>query len=588
MKILTIHADFIEFEAKKKAMKLAEEGVEKGSHKVDECLVVFTAVEKRDETSPDAVAAKYVQEIKNIAQQVNAKNVVLYPYAHLSSNLGSPTIAEKLMKDAEKVLAESGKYKVTRAPFGWYKSFNISCKGHPLSELSREFSVGEGESQDGKREVKGKDVEKDLGKKELSPEQVKSLLKQISRSRLDTSKLKENDHRIIGQDLDWWSFNEVAPGMVFWHDKGLVIKNLLIDYWREVHRRSGYQEISTPQIMDKKLWQISGHWDKYSENNFLTKYEGRDALVKPMNCPGGMLVYKTSSKSYRDLPLRVGEMGVVHRHELSGVLAGLFRVIQFTQDDAHIFCTEEQIEEEVGKIVDIINEMFAKFNLKFDHVELSTRPEKRIGNDDDWDKAEQWLENVLKNRKMIYKINAGDGAFYGPKIDFHLKDSLDRTWQCSTIQLDMALPERFELEYADKDGKPKRPVTLHRVVYGAVERFLGIMVEHFNGKLPLWLNPVQVKVLTITDDNIQFAKEVVDKLVSVGLRVELDERAESMGKKVKEALLEKVNYIVTIGDKEVEKKCLAVRNRSGENKFDVDVDEFVKDLLDEVEKREIK
>lgn len=575
MKILSIHADFIEFEAKKKAMKNAEEGIEEGKHKVEECLVIFTAVEKRDEANVKGTVDKYVHEIKAIAQQVNAKNIVLYPYAHLSSSLSNPKVAEEVMKSAENVLKEQN-FQVSRAPFGWYKAFDISCKGHPLSELSREFCVEAGEE--------GKESET----KELSKEEISSLLKQISRCRLDTSKLKENDHRIIGQNLDWWSFNEVAPGMVFWHDKGLLIKNLLIDYWREVHRRNSYQEISTPQIMDKKLWQVSGHWNKYSENNFVTKYEKRDFLMKPMNCPGGMLVYKTSSKSYKDLPLRVGELGIVHRQELSGVLAGLFRVIQFTQDDAHIFCTEEQIEDEVGKIIDIIKEMFATFSLEFDHIELSTRPEVRIGDDKVWDLTEEALSNVLKNREIEYKVNEGDGAFYGPKIDFHLKDSLGRTWQCSTIQLDMSLPERFDLEYVDKNNESKKPVTLHRVIYGAIERFIGIMVEHFNGKLPLWISPVQVKVLTITDENIPFAKEIVNKLTGKSLRVELDDRAESMGKKVRDAQLEKANYIITIGDKEVEKGTLAVRNRAGETKFGVDPDEFVQQLMEEIAKKEIK
>jgi threonyl-tRNA synthetase len=571
MKILTIHADFIEFAAKKKAMKQAEEGVHKDSQRVEECLVVFTAVEKVDEVNPQGVVERYVQEIKNIALQVNVTNIVLYPYAHLSSNLGNPKVAEKIMKDAEKVLSANNKYKVSRAPFGWYKSFNVSCKGHPLSELSREFSA----DADAKKisEIKSE---------ELSAEGMKSLLKQISQSRLDVSKLKDNDHRIIGKNLDLWSFNEVSPGMVFWHDKGLLIKNLLIDYWREVHRKNAYQEISTPQILDKRLWLLSGHWDKFKENMFITEYEKKSFAVKPMNCPGGMLVYKTSSKSYKDLPLRVAELGIVHRQELSGVLAGLFRVIQFTQDDAHLFCTEEQIEDEVGKIIDIIKEMFATFKLDFDHIELSTRPEKRIGDDKDWDLAENSLENVLKNRNLKYKINEGDGAFYGPKIDFHLKDSLERTWQCSTIQLDMALPERFDLEYTDKDGKYKRPITLHRVVYGAVERFIGIITEHLNGKFPLWLSPVQVKVVTITDLNVIFAKEVVDKLLCKGIRVELDDRAESMGKKVRDAQLEKVNYIVTIGDKEVEKKAVAVRDRKGDTKFDVNVDEFISRLQKEV------
>ncbi len=571
MKILTIHADFIEFESKKKALKTAEEGIKEGKHRVEECLVVFTAVEKKDENNLKAVTEKYVQEIKNIAQQVNAKKIVLYPYAHLSSSLSNPQFAENLLKDAEKLLAE--KFSVTRAPFGWYKSFTLSCKGHPLSELSREFSA----------EGKGK-----VEEKELTEQEIKNLLNQISRSRLDTSKLKENDHRIIGKNLDLWSFNEVAPGMVFWHNKGLLIKNLLIDYWREIHRRNGYQEISTPQIMDKKLWLLSGHWVKFKENMFLTEYEKRDFSVKPMNCPGGMLVYKSSSKSYKDLPLRVGELGIVHRQELSGVLAGLFRVIQFTQDDAHIFCTEEQVEAEVGNIIDLIKEMFAVFDLTLDHIELSTRPEKRVGSDKSWDLAESALEKVLKHRKTAYKINKGEGAFYGPKIDFHLKDSLGRTWQCSTIQLDMAMPERFDLEYADKEGKAKRPIMLHRVIYGSIERFIGVVTEHLNGHFPLWLSPVQVKVLTVTDRNIPFAAKIMDRLKDAGIRVELDDRTETIGKKVRDAQLEKVNYMVTIGDKEVEKKNLAVRSRDGKVVFGLAVEKFVVQLKGEIERKELK
>jgi threonyl-tRNA synthetase len=575
MKILTIHADFIEFEAKKKAFKGAEEGVEKGKkERVEECLVVFTAVEKRDESNTKEIVKKYLKEIKDIAEKVNTKTIVLYPYAHLSSSLSNPKVAEEVMKEAEKKLKG---YKVSRAPFGWYKAFDVSCKGHPLSELSREFSVEEGNA--------GK--ESKIVEKELSKEEIAHLLKQISRSRLDTSKLKDNDHRIVGKDLDLWSFNEVAPGMVFWHNKGLIIKNKLTDYWREVHQQNGYEEISTPQILDKKLWLLSGHWAKYHENMFISEYEKREFAVKPMNCPGGMLVYKSSSKSYKDLPLRVGELGLVHRQELSGVLAGLFRVIQFTQDDAHIFCTEEQLENEVGYIIDIIKEMFATFNLDFHHIELSTRPEKRIGDDKTWDFTEKALEKVLKKKKIKFKVNEGDGAFYGPKIDFHLKDSLDRTWQCSTIQLDMSLPERFDLNYTDKDGKEKRPVILHRVVYGAIERFIGILTEHLNGKFPAWLSPVQVKVVTITDDNVPFAKKVIKHLVDVGIRVELDDRSESMGKKVRDAQMQKVNYILTIGDKEVEKKTLAVRNREGKTKFDVKVDKFIENLLKEVNEKKV-
>jgi len=573
MKILAIHADFIEFEAKKKALKDAEE-IKEGKHRVEECLVIFSAVEKADEADLKKVIDRYVKEVKDIAVQVKAKNIVLYPYAHLSSSLSAPKKAEEVLKEAEKILIKEKEYHITRAPFGWYKSFTVACKGHPLSELSRSFGPEEGVAV---KEVKISPVEEVIDHKKL--------LAQISKAKLDTSKLKDNDHRILGQKLDLFSFHDVAPGMVFYHDRGLTIYNELVNFWREEHRKAGYKEISTPQILDKKLWLISGHWDKYKENIFLSHYEGREFAVKPMNCPGGMMVYKSSPKTYRHLPLRVGELGIVHRQELSGVLAGLFRVIKFTQDDAHIFCTEEQIEQEVKNIIELINKFFQKFKLEFDHVELSTRPEKRVGDDKMWDKAEKVLEDVLKNTKMKYKINAGDGAFYGPKIDFHLKDSLGRTWQCSTIQLDFAMPERFELEYVDSNNQMKRPVMLHRVIYGSLERFIGILLEHTNGNLPFWLNPVQVKVLTVNERNNPFAQEVFEELLEKGFRVELDLSSETIGKKVREAQLEKANYMITIGDKEVESKCLAVRTRSGEVKFGVKVEEFIKNLSHEKETR---
>ncbi len=590
MKELILHVNYIEYESKTKT-KLAEENRKPNEKdRLENALFVAIAVEKEDEKDMGSIVTKAIDDLIGISKQINTKNIMLYPYVHLlfGSQPANPKYAISLLKEMEEQLKEK-KFNVKRAPFGFYKKFGLEVKGHPLSELSREFSAEENITgkeivSSGKR-ITAKDDH--VEEKELSDEEIKSLLQQISRSRLDTSKLKDNDHRIIGQNLDLWSFNEVAPGMVFWHDKGLTIKNLLIDYWREVHRMNGYQEISTPQILDKKLWLLSGHWSKFKENMFITDYENRDFAVKPMNCPGGMLVYKSSSKSYRDLPLRVGELGLVHRQELSGVLAGLFRVIQFVQDDAHIFCTEEQIEEEVSKIIDLIKEMFATFNLNFNHIELSTRPEKRIGDDKVWDLAEKALENVLKSRKMDYKVNAGDGAFYGPKIDFHLKDSLERTWQCSTIQLDMSLPERFDLEYIDNSGKAKRPIMLHRVIYGAIERFIGIVTEHLNGKFPLWLNPTQVKIVTINDKCIAFAAEITEKLKQNSLRVELDDRTESLGKKVREAQLQKVNYIITIGEKEVEKKTLAVRTRAGETKFDVNVDEFIAQLLKEVRKKEV-
>jgi threonyl-tRNA synthetase len=514
----------------------------------------------------------------------------------LSSNLASPEKAVEVLDETEKLLGKT--FKVLKAPFGYYKEFELKVKGHPLSELSREIntdgaSSGHGQSGEinvGASSKRGQSREimfDKSGREDKESYDYKKLLREISKSRLDTSKLKENDHRIIGQQMDLFSFNELAPGMVFWHNNGLIIRNELINFWREVHRKHAYQEISTPQILDSKLWKISGHWEKYKENIFLTEYEGRQFAAKPMNCPGGILIYKTKPKSYKDLPLRTAELGIVHRQELSGVLGGLFRVIQFTQDDAHIFCTEEQLENEISDIISIIDFTYEKFGLKFDHVELSTRPEKRIGEEKMWDKAEKALEDVLKKKKVKYRINKGDGAFYGPKIDFHLKDSLNRTWQCSTIQLDFAMPERFELEYTDKNNSKKRPVMLHTVTYGSVERFTGILLEHTNGRLPAWLSPIQTRILSFTDRNEKYAKEVITKIGNEipELRIDADFRSTTVQGKVKDAEIMRVPYIIVIGDKEEKTKNLAVRIKGSGKIESFSIDGFALRIKKEIEKR---
>jgi len=575
MKILSLHCDYIKFKPVKKAIKNPQElGKEDEKQKeVKECLVIFTSVEKADETNSN-ILNLYLENIKDIAKQVKAENIVLYPYSHLSSSLSSPDFALKILEQAESKL-KAEKFKVTRAPFGYYKEFELKCKGHPLSELSRSIGV-EGE--------KGK-----TSNISIIPEEkydTKQLLNQVSRSKLDTSKLKDNDHRILGQRLDLFSFNEVAPGMVFWHNNGLIIYNELISFWRDLHKKANYLEISTPQILDKRLWQISGHWEKYKENIFLTGYEGKQYAVKPMNCPGGMLVYKSSPKSYKQLPMRVAELGIVHRQELSGVLAGLFRVIKFTQDDAHIFCKEEQLESEIMGIINLIDEVYKKFKFTY-HVELSTRPEKRIGEEKLWDEAEKVLESVLKKNKIKYKLNPGDGSFYGPKIDFHLTDSLGRTWQCATIQLDFAMPERFELEYNDSDNKSKKPVMIHRTVYGSLERFMGVLLEHLNGNLPTWLSPVQARVISFTDRNQKAAEKVAEKLKQVGIRVDTDFDSTTVNEKVRNSELMKIPYLITIGDKEEEKGTIAVKKRGEKEKpkFNVKIDDFIFDITKEIRER---
>jgi len=578
MKILSLHCDSISFKPMKKAIKNAEEAIEEKEQTIKECLVILTAVEKEDEANPDMIVDKLIENIKDIASQVKTNNIVVYPYAHLSPNLSSPSIAEKVLKDTETKLKKD-KFSVTRAPFGWYKAFDIKCKGHPLSELSRSISLQPGEEKKERGKIKQVVVEEKYDPKQL--------LRQISKTRLDTEKLKDNDHRILGQRLDLFSFNETAPGMVFFHNNGLVIYNELINFLREEHAKAGYQEISTPFILDKKLWQISGHWEKYRENIFLTEYEGRDFAVKPMSCPGGMLVFKSKPRSYKDLPLRVAEFGVVHRQELSGVLAGLFRVIKFTQDDAHIYCTEDekQLENEIMDVVHLIEKFYKKFKLEYS-VELSTRPEKRIGAEEVWDKAERILENVLKKNKMEYKLNKGDGAFYGPKIDFHIKDSLGRSWQCGTIQLDFAMPERFELEYAGEDNKKHRPVMLHRVVYGAVERFMGVLLEHTSGNLPVWLSPIQARVISFTDRNIKSTEQLLKKLKDVGIRADLDIDEKTVNNRIREAELQKIPYILVMGDKEEENNTVAVRKRGEKPQFGIKAESLISELLEKIKTRE--
>ena len=567
MKIISLHVDYIKFRPLKKALKKIADLSEKESKEVivKEALVIFTAVEKYDSNTA-RVVDELIKNIKDISSQVKAKNIVLYPYAHLSSNLSSPEIAISVLEQAENALKKEKEFSVYRAPFGYYKEFEMKVKGHPLSELSREIRIDEGLKEEEK----------------YSPEK---LLKEISKSKLDTSKLKDNDHRILGRQMGLYSFNEMAPGMVFWHNHGLIIKNELIDFWRRIHKKKGYQEISTPQIIDKKLWQISGHWEKYHNNIFLTEYEKRDFAVKPMNCPGGILVYKSSPKSYKDLPLRVAELGIVHRQELSGVLGGLFRVIQFMQDDAHIYCTEEQLEDEIFSIMSMIDVFYSEiFGFKY-RIELSTRPEKRIGSDDIWDKAEEALKKVLEKKNIKYKINKGDGAFYGPKIDFHLKDSLEREWQCATIQLDFSMPERFDLEYNDKDNSRKRPVMIHRTIYGSLERFIGVLIEHYGGRLLTWMAPVQIRAMNFTDRNAEYSQKIIDVLKEKipGIRIDYDFRQTTIPAKVKEAENEKIPFILVIGDNEEKNKTLAVRIRGDSKIKNFRIDEFVEMFKKEID-----
>ena len=398
---------------------------------------------------------------------------------------------------------------------------------------------------------------------------------------------KKRDHRKLGKELGLFMMREEGPGFPFFLPKGMELKNQLLDYWREIHKKAGYVEISTPIMLSRHLWETSGHWDHYKDNMYTTVIDDEDFAIKPMNCPGGILVYESEPRSYRDLPLRMGELGLVHRHEKSGQLHGLMRVRCFTQDDAHIFMTPEQVRDEIKGVVKLINEVYSLFGFKY-HVELSTRPEDSMGSDEDWEMATEGLRSALEELGLPYVVNEGDGAFYGPKIDFHLEDSIGRTWQCGTIQLDFQLPQRFELEYTGADGEKHRPIMIHRVVFGSIERFIGILIEHFAGAFPTWLAPVQVKILPISDKYADYSKEVLDKLTEAGIRAEMDTRSEKIGYKIREAQTQKIPYMLVVGQKEEEEKTVSVRSRFAGDEGASSVESFIESIQKEIEEKKLR
>jgi threonyl-tRNA synthetase len=395
---------------------------------------------------------------------------------------------------------------------------------------------------------------------------------------------EKRDHRKLGKELDIFSMHDEGPGFPFFHPNGMRIRNAILEYWHQVHRKYHYEQVMTPMIMNRDLWIRSGHWDHYRENMYFTKIDDMDYAIKPMNCPGGMMVYNTRPHSYKELPLRYAELGLVHRHELSGALHGLFRVRCFTQDDAHIFMTPEQIQPEITNVIKLFNEVYSTFGLKY-HAELSTRPENSMGDDASWELATEGLRKALEANHLDYIINEGDGAFYGPKIDFHLQDSIGRTWQCGTIQLDMQLPEKFNCEYTGEDGQKHRPVMIHRVVYGSIERFIGILIEHFAGSYPVWMAPNQVRVMPITDKQQAYAKEVNDKLFELGYRTQLDDRNEKIGKKIREAQVQKVPFMLIVGEKEAESGTVAVRQRHGGDLGAMSLDDFIARMQKDIDEK---
>ena len=397
---------------------------------------------------------------------------------------------------------------------------------------------------------------------------------------------KKRDHRKLGKELKLFMISPEGPGFPFYLPKGMIIRNELIDYWRQIHTKAGYKEIMTPIMLNRHLWETSGHWDHYKDNMYLSTIDDETYAIKPMNCPGGVLVYKSEPHSYKELPLRLGELGIVHRYEKSGELGGLLRVRSFTQDDAHIFMTPSQIKDEIKNVVALIDEVYKVFNFTY-HVEFSTRPENSMGSDEDWELATNALKNALDELKLDYIINEGDGAFYGPKIDFHLTDTIGRTWQCGTIQLDFQLPQRFELEYVGEDGEKHRPIMIHRVVYGSIDRFIGLLIENFAGAFPLWLSPEQVRVLSLTERNCDYVNEIVSTLRENGLRAESDNRNEKIGYKIREALNEKVPYLIIVGDEEEKNKTISIRGRGYENKSGLNLNDFIARLKEEIRTKKI-
>lgn len=579
MRILAIHADYIEFEAKKKAFKAAEEDIPEGKQRVEECLVIFTAVEKRDEAHQTTVLQRYVQEIKNIASQISAKNIVLYPYAHLSSTLASPQVALEFLKSAA-VLLQEIKFKVVRAPFGWYKSFNIACKGHPLSELSREFSMDDSTAVPVKEKPREKVVDRE------------TLLKRMSKIQMSSDRspegLKSNVE--LGRELDLYFTSEIiGGGLPLLTPRGATIKREMERFIVDEELQRGYLHTATPVMAKSDLYKISGHWDHYQENMFVFSVGEETFALRPMTCPFQFTIYKSKPRSHRDLPLKYAEVATLFRNEKSGELMGLTRLRQFTLADAHVICLPEQLEEEFGKVIELIHYVVKVLKLEGLWYRFSkwdpANKEKYVNEPEAWEHTQQAMKRILDKLKIEYIEASNEAAFYGPKLDVQYKNIFGKEDTLLTVQIDFALPERFDLTYIGENNEKKRPMVIHRSSVGCLERTMAFILEKTQGNLPLWLNPLQVKIVTITDRNIPFAQEVLRKMSTVGIRVELDDRVETMGKKVREAVQEKVNYIVTIGDKEMSAGTLAIRTRAGEQQFGVKVEEFLKKLKEEVEKR---
>ncbi|MBI2110253.1 threonine--tRNA ligase [Candidatus Woesearchaeota archaeon] len=566
MKILTIHADYLKFQVREKAIKNAEE-TDKKEHEIKECLIVFTAVEKKDENDLKEIASKLAEEIALIANQVKTKNIVLYPYAHLSSDLAKPEHAFNVLKEAESLLKK--KYKITRAPFGYYKSFELKCKGHPLSELSREINLEEKEKR----------------------------VKQIKEQKiiLDRRNLPANDHRIIGEDLNIFHISDdVGPELPLWLPKGETIRNQLMQYMREVEEKYGYQYVSTPHITKGKLYEKTGHLPYYNDTMYPPlEIEGIPYYLKPMNCPHHHMIFQKIVKSYRDLPLKLAEAGMTYRKELSGVTYGLIRTLCFTQNYAHIYLTQKQLKEEFIKVLEMFDEVYEVMGLKNYWFRLSLpdfkkNPEKYTGDLKEWEFASEEIKKAMKEYGKKFVEEKGEAAFYGPKIDVQIKNNQGKEETLATIQVDIVVPERLHLTYMDEKSEKKTPIVIHRAILGSYERFVAFLIEQTEGKLPFWLSPIQVRLINFTDRNLKFSQKVREDLQKElpHLRIDSDFRQTTVNDKIRDSELQKIPYTITIGDKEEQNQTLAVRERGKKPVFGVKLEAFVKEVKEKIAKKQ--
>jgi threonyl-tRNA synthetase len=582
MKILSLHCDYIKFKPLKKALREPEKLTKAGEQekKVDEVLVIFTAVERQDESN-SKIVGEYVNNVKDLAKQVKARSIVLYPYAHLSSSLSSPAFAEKTMKAAERLLKGLN---VVRAPFGYYKEFELKCKGHPLAELSREIGAGGVVKEE---VVKGKSMVKET---ELTEQERKQLLKKISKVKMQTQKSKDGlkSNIELGRDLDLYIVNEVVgQGLPLLTPKGTTIKREIERFVTDEEIKRGYLFTSTPVMAKSDLYKISGHWYKYRKDMFTLKIGNEDFALRPMTCPFQFILYKRKSRSYKDLPLKYAEIASLFRNEQSGELRGLTRVRQFTLADAHIICKEDQLEKEFEKVLDLVKFIMKKLGIKDIWYRFSKgdpkNKKKYIDNPKAWKESQKTMKKILKKLKLKHVEANDEAAFYGPKLDLQYKDVFGKEDTLITIQIDFALPERFDLTYTDKDNKSKRPMVIHRSSSGATERIIAYLLEKTQGNLPLWLSPIQCKVLSFTDKNVKVARKFLGKLKEEGIRAEGDFENTTIGEKVREAEVQKVPYIIVIGKKEEKSKSVAVRHK-GKVKT-VKADKFIKDIKKQIEKR---